>query len=140
MDLVKLSAELTRDEGKRLSPYRDTKGLLTIGIGRNLDAKGISEDEALYLLANDITEACQLLDANVPWWRQMNEPRQRVLANMCFNMGWGTLSQFKNTLKAMQESRYEDAARGMLDSLWAEQVGARATRLAEMMRTGKEPT
>lgn len=61
--------------------------------------------------------------------------RQRVLVNMAFNLGMTGLLGFKTTLLAMEQGRYEDAAR-MLRSRWAGQVGVRAERLSEMMRTG----
>ena len=137
-DLTKLAAELTRDEKLCLKPYLDSVGKTTIGIGRNLTDRGISEDEATYLLANDIAEVLQELDRQLGWWRTMNEPRQRVLANMCFNMGIGTLMTFKNTLFNMREGNYTLAASGMRDSRWYTQVGVRAERLAVMMETGKE--
>ncbi len=70
----------------------------------------------------------------------MDPIRQDVLANMCFNMGIGTLMTFHNTLAAMHDQRWEDAAEGMLASKWASQVGARADRLAEQMRTGEHQT
>jgi lysozyme len=136
MNYEKLLAELEVDEGLRLKPYRDSVGKLTIGIGRNLDDKGISEAAARFLLGEDVLEVEAGLDEALPWWRQQEEVRQRVLANMAFNMGLAGLLQFTNTLAAVREGRYEDAASGMLASLWARQVGPRATRLAEMMRTG----
>jgi lysozyme len=136
MNYEKLLAELEVDEGLRLKPYRDSVGKLTIGIGRNLDDKGISEAAARFLLGEDVLEVEAGLDEALPWWRQQEEVRQRVLANMAFNMGLAGLLQFTNTLAAVREGRYEDAASGMLTSLWARQVGPRATRLAEMMRTG----
>ena len=134
-ELAKLRTELTRDEGLRLMPYTDTVGKLTIGVGRNLTDKGISEDEARILLDADIKEHLQLLDDNLEWWRTMSENRQRVLANMAFNMGKGLLS-FVNTLAAMKRGDYEVAADGMVASKWAQQVGPRATRLVKMMREG----
>jgi lysozyme len=136
MNYEKLLAELERDEGLRLKPYRDSVGKLTIGIGRNLDDKGISEAAARFLLGEDVLEVEAGLDEALPWWRQQEEVRQRVLANMAFNMGLAGLLQFTNTLAAVREGRYEDAASGMLASLWAKQVGPRAIRLAEMMRQG----
>ena len=135
-DLTLLAEELKRDEGLRLKAYRDSVGKLTIGVGRNLDDKGITEDEALYLLATDIAEVCEDLDRSLSWWRGLSENRQRVIANMCFNMGIDKLMGFKNTLKAIQESRWQDATQGMLDSKWASQVGVRAERLAQMMLNG----
>lgn len=140
-----LAAELTRDEGLRLKSYRDSVGKLSIGVGRNLDDKGISKEEAEVMLRNDIAEHTELLDKYLPWWRSLDEVRQRVVANMGFNLGvgpsaehpQGKLLTFKNTLAAMERGDYEAAANGMSSSAWAKQVGLRATRLVAMMRTGK---
>ena len=128
---------LRKHEGLRLQPYHDTVGKLTIGIGRNLDDVGISTAEAMFLLDNDIRRAEDDLDTHCPWWRDMDETRQLVIADMCFNMGIGTLLGFKNSLKAMKEGRYSDAADGMGQSKWAVQVGPRATHLISMMREGE---
>lgn len=136
MNIENLTAELIVDEAMKLKPYHCTAGKLTIGVGRNLDDVGISPDEARYLLKNDIQRVCGELDAALPWWGKLSERRQRVLANMAFNLGIKGLLGFKNTLAAMQQGRYEDAANGMLASLWAKQVGNRAVRLAKMMREG----
>ena len=134
-ELDKLREELIRDEGLRLMPYTDTVGKLTIGIGRNLTDKGISNEEARMLLDSDIKEHLKLLDDNLEWWRTMSENRQRVLANLAFNMG-SKLLTFTNTLAAMKRGDYEAAADGMAQSKWATQVGPRATRLVQMMREG----
>lgn len=136
MNLAQLERELTADEGKRNRPYLCTAGKTTIGVGRNLDDVGLSDEEIAFLLRNDINHVCADLDRELPWWRQMNDARQRVLANMCFNLGIRGLLGFKNTLAAMKEGRYKDAAAGMLVSKWAGQVGARAQRLAKMMEVG----
>ncbi|MDR5802124.1 glycoside hydrolase family protein [Caballeronia sp. LZ001] len=135
-DMPTLVAELKRDEGVRLKPYTDTVGKLTIGVGRNLTDVGISDDECTTLLQNDIDKTVAALDRTLPWWRNLNPVRQRVLVNMAFNMGMVGLLTFKNTLSAMQNGSYAAAAAGMLASKWATQVGARAERLADMMRTG----
>ncbi len=129
-----MRAELVRDEGLRLRIYKDTVGKLTIGVGRNLDDVGISKDEAYLMLDNDIQRTSDSLDKNLPWWKTLDEVRQRVILNMAFNMGINSLLGFKNTLAAIQAGRYNDAADGMLASKWSTQVGARATRLADMMR------
>jgi lysozyme len=142
MDATTLSllrAELKRDEGVRLKPYRDSVGKLTIGTGRNLEAIGIRPDENDYLLNNDIACVEAALDAALPWWRTLDTVRQRVLANMCFNLGIGKLLGFKNTLPLIQCGQYEAAARGLVQSLWAQQVGPRAVRLSQAMKTGVMP-
>ncbi|WP_197328715.1 glycoside hydrolase family protein [Ralstonia syzygii] len=131
-----LLAELSRDEGRRLTPYLDTVGKTTIGVGRNLTDVGISDGECDLLLENDVACSIAWLDRNLPWWRNLDGVRQRVIINMAFNMG-GKLLTFMNTLAAMQRGDYAAAADGMLASKWATQVGARAQRLANMMRTRK---
>ncbi|RQQ19739.1 lysozyme [Burkholderia stagnalis] len=134
-DRQQLIAELSRDEGRRLKPYVDTVGKTTIGVGRNLSDVGISDAECDGMLSSDIDRTIAWLDRNLSWWRQLDAVRQRVVINMAFNMGGGLLS-FVNTLAAMRRGDYAAAADGMLASKWAGQVGARAQRLAAMMRTG----
>lgn len=139
MNRDKLAAQLKIDEGCVPHAYMDSLGYLTIGVGRLIDkSKGgkLSDDEILYLLNNDINEVEAELDKRLPWWKRMSEARQNVLANMRFNLGMQGLLGFRNTLKAMEEGRYEDAADGMLASKWAKQVGDRAKRLADIMRKG----
>lgn len=131
-----LRSMLVLHEGLRLKPYKCTAGKVTIGVGRNLDDRGITQAEAFALLENDIDEVCRELDQVWPWWRQMTDARQQVLADMCFNLGLGRLKGFVNTIAAMKAGEYDKAADGMLASLWASQVGTRAQRLARMMREG----
>lgn len=131
-----MRSELIRDEAMRLKPYRDSVGKLTIGVGRNLDDVGISQVEAAQMLDSDIRRTADALDKALPWWRSLDEVRQRVILNMAFNLGVAGLLGFKNTLAAVQAGKYDDAAAGMLASKWARQVGDRARRLANMMVAG----
>ena len=140
MNVNALCTQLSLDEGRKYKPYRDTVGKLTIGVGRNLDDVGLSDSEINLLLQNDVARAITLLNENAPWWSQLTDARQQVMANMCLNMGWGDgtkgLSSFKNTLACIKGGDYDRAADQMLLSLWAKQVGQRASRLADMMRKG----
>ncbi|MCP4536925.1 MAG: glycoside hydrolase family protein, partial [Chloroflexi bacterium] len=122
MKIDTLKADLIRDEGLKLKPYTDTVGKLTIGVGRNLDDVGITEDEADYLLGNDVNWAMDDLDRNVAWWRDLPEGPARALVNMCFNMGWSRLSGFRNMLAALEAGDWQQAATEALDSRWASQV------------------
>jgi lysozyme len=131
-----LLSELERDEGVRLKPYLDTEGKLTLGIGRNLDDVGIDAEEAQYLCRRDIRRAESGLTTVIPRWRGLSDARQRVLINMCFNMGPTRLAGFKNMVAAIENNNFEEAAKEMLNSRWATQVGDRAKRLSEMMRRG----
>jgi len=130
--------DLIRDEGLKLKPYRCTAGKLTIGVGRNLDDVGISHQEAIDLLTNDIVRV-RAECARQPWWPavQGDQVRERAMLNMAFNVGIVGLSKFTNTLAAVKAKDWPRAARGMRASLWAKQVGARAERLAVMMETGQ---
>lgn len=142
---ARLIEQLRLHEGERRKPYRDTVGKLTIGIGRNLDDKGLRRDEIEYLLSNDIADARADLDRYLPWWRGLDPVRQRVLIDMVFNMGAGSpgkggLLSFVNTLSEIRRGNYGIAADMMLASKWSQQVGRRAERLATMMRTGMDYT
>ncbi len=136
LNYPRLREELIRDEGVRFKPYRDSRGYLTIGTGRNLDAIGISQQENDLMLDNDIQRAAHDLDQHCPWWRTLDAVRQRILMNLCFNLGIAKLLQFTQTLHATQQGAYPQAAIHMLDSAWARQVKERALRLAHGMRSG----
>ena len=134
----RIKAQLVRHEGLRLKPYRCTAGKLTIGIGRNLDDRGISQKEAYAMLERDIQDCEQWLNDAIPEiYNNLDEVRQSVLLNMCFNLGIKGLLGFKNTLAFVGAGDWERAANNMLASKWAKQVGMRAIELSEMMRKGK---
>ncbi len=139
MDREALKKQLILDEAIRCRPYSDSVGKLTIGIGRNLTDNGITKEEALFLCDGDIARACSDLDEKLPWWSGLDEARQGVLANMCFNMGISRLLGFRNFLTALQAKDYQTAAAEMLKSLWAHEVGDRAKRLEAVMLGGKGP-
>jgi lysozyme len=135
-DPAALRADLIRDEGMRLKPYRCTAGKLTIGVGRNLDDRGISREEAETLLDHDIAAIAADFDRALPWWRGLSEARQRALVNMGFNLGLTRLMGFKQMLAALERGDTATAAAQALDSTWATQVGARAQRIAALLRAG----
>jgi len=143
-DDVLLFQELSRDEGRKPVAYTDTVGHKTCGIGHNMDAKPLAagvkfpldDNDIDQIYADDMEVVFEGLDKDFPWWRDMTYARQRVVANMCFNMGLHNLEEFHNTMAAMKDKRYEEAAKGMLDSKWAKQVGHRADLLADMMIEG----
>ena len=126
---------LVRDEGVRLKPYKDTVGKLTVGVGRNLDDVGISYAEAMQMLMDDIAHV-ENQAQSFPWYAGLTPARQAVILSMIFNMGLASFSLFKNTIAAIAAGNYEAAAAGMEGSKWSRQVGQRAARLAQIMRTG----
>ena len=137
MDVMdsRLEALLRLHEGERLKPYTDTTGHLTIGVGRNLTDMGITAAESEMLLRTDVARTREAVCRAWPWVEQLDPVRQAVVLDMAFNLGVKGLSQFKRTLGLLRNGRWEAAADAMLDSLWAQQVGGRAQRLAQMVRT-----
>ena len=136
MDRERLIEELKRDEGVELKAYQDTEGIWAIGIGRNLQDVGVSMEEAEYMLANDIDVAVGELQRTFDWFEGLSDARQRVCINMCFNLGLTRLLGFKKFLAAMAAGDWETAGVEMLDSKWSRQVGARSTRLKDLLLEG----
>lgn len=132
--------QLKRHEGLRLLPYADTVGKVTIGYGHNLSDNGISQQVAEQVFREDYLAAEE--DARTAFSKayfhgRINRPRHAVLVNMAFNLGLPRLKRFKRMIRALKLGKYAAAAREMLDSRWARQVGHRAVELAEQMRTGR---
>lgn len=123
-----LTDEMTRDEGREPFPYTDTRGYLSIGIGRNLTGKGLSSVEIDFLFDNDVEQCCDTMDKEVPWWRQLPPGKQRVMINLCF-MGWEKLSTFHHFLAAMEANNWHVAADELRDSLWYKEVRERGPRV-----------
>ena len=134
-----LIEQLRLHEGVRSKVYLCSEGYETIGVGRNVSESGIglSDDEIAYLLANDIARCEHELAERFDWFDNLDPVRQNALVDMAFNLGVTRLSQFKNMLGALSESRFDDAATEALDSKWARQVGQRAQTVAAMIRTGE---
>lgn len=137
---AKLTKQLRRDEGEKLFAYKDSLGYLTIGVGRLIDKRkggGISPEESAYLLSNDIDKKDIDLRSRLPWFHSLNEARQGALLNMAFQLGVDGLMGFHQTLAAMRDEHYADAANHMLQSLWAKQTPERAKRIARQIETGE---
>jgi lysozyme len=136
MNTEKFKQQLIINEGLLNRPYRDTVGKLTIGVGRNLDDVGISTSEAMFLLDNDIKRVLDELVYHLTWFNQLDDIRQRVIADMTFNMGFYGLLTFSKMLKCLKEQDYVGTAKEMENSKWFKQTGLRAIRLKNMMETG----
>ena len=153
----KLLEELVKHEGLRLQVYQDTLGIDTIGIGRNLEDRGISKEEldeldipsidhiyeygiteadAMVLAQNDVQIVEEELLRAHPCVEDLDAVRQLVLVDMAFNMGVPRLCKFKKMWNAVYEKKFDIAAKEMLDSRWATQVKSRSTKLANAMHNG----
>lgn len=140
-----------KHEGLELMPYKDSLGILTVGVGHNLEASpiqdwqyladgSISMDTAMALFDNDFANATYPLAVYCsPWFQAMDPVRQAVIQDMCFNLGWPKLSQFHRTLGFFQANDWASASTAMLESLWAKQVPKRAEEDATMVSLGIWP-
>jgi lysozyme len=137
-DLLRLSKQLQTDEGCKLYAYTDTLGFLTIGYGRLIDRrKGgqISLDEAAYLLQNDVSRVTRQLE-QYAWYSGQDSVRQAALANMAFNLGTEGLLHFPHFLGYMLVKDYVSAIKELTDTPWHTQVGVRADRIINLIKTG----
>ena len=132
-----LLEDLQRDEGLSLYPYMDTADppKITIGFGRNLTDNGISTEEANQLLKNDMMGVVDEMRVRF-MGMDLSEGVERALLNMAFNMGVPSLMKFKKMWLALYDGHYATAAEEALDSRWKDQVGARAQRVAALIREG----
>lgn len=131
--LDKCKVALPVDEGKRRKVYKDSLGIETTGIGRNL-SNGFSEDEIQLMFRNDLLAADRAARELCPSFSSLTEDQKAALVNMAFNMGQERLSEFHKMFEAIAKGDFNKAAQEMQASLWAKQVGARAERLAKMMK------
>ena len=153
-----LLKQLMKSEGLRLEVYQDTLGIDTIGVGRNLEDRGITKEEldaldipnietvyqhgitesdAMFLLENDVQIVeDELLKAH-PCVAELDSVRQLVLVDMAFNMGVPRLCKFKKMWNAIHEEDFRTAAKEMLDSRWSIQVKRRSHKLAHAMHHGE---
>lgn len=135
-----LIKELERDEGRVLHAYQDSLGYWTIGIGRLIDKRrggGLSHEEVDYLKVNDIKRVQSELDSRLPWWRDLDEVRQRAIQNMAFQLGTLGLSKFTTSLSHIKAGRWKSAGDNLRKSLWYRQTPNRAERVVKMIETGK---
>jgi len=126
---------LIKHEGLKLFVYKDTMGIDTIGVGRNLVNRGITREEALLMLDNDIKDFTEQLIKALPWVATAPEQVKIVLLDMGFNLGIQGLLQFSNTLNHIKLKQYKEAADDMMKSLWAKQVGVRAVEDCNILRS-----
>ena len=160
-----LEDQLILHEGLRLEVYKCPADYWTVGVGRNLEGKpltkseqerilgcsgltpdqvisilkerGVTKDEALFLLANDIEDAIKDL-SNFDWFEDLDPVRKKVVIDMRYNLGPTRFRGFKKMIAALARGDYKAAAAEMVDSRWYHEVGNRSKRLVRMMESGED--
>lgn len=133
MDYVKIIKQLIAHEGLRLKPYKCPAGKLTVGYGRNLDDKGVSESEALEMLYNDVRACLDDLRGVFPEFDQYPENIQLVLTDMRFQLGSRGFCGFRMMIRAVDNMDWPEMIRQMKDSAWYGQTPTRANNLIRMV-------
>lgn len=145
--------QLSRHEGYSKKMYLDSKGIPTIGIGFNLnDANnrrilsklgitdkqiktGLSDQQVKTLFDYSMKQAKSDALKFLPDLYSHPVNVQNAIIDMSFNLGLNRLNKFVQFKKSLQNKDYKKASADMLDSLWAKQVGKRATYLANLVRS-----
>lgn len=140
-----ISKLLELHEGRRRFPYPDTVGKMTIGVGFNLDDVGLYDNEIDFILNNRIEQVILYLEKTLPFFHELDEVRQAVLVDMCYNLGPEPFDGdgFKDWpifVQQIQDGDFKAASENMKKTKWASQVKGRATRLSKMMETGQWPS
>jgi lysozyme len=134
MQIDSLYNQLIKYEGFRLKPYRNSNGHLIIGIGRDIEKKGITHEEARRFLENDIAECVKDLATIFPnHFVRMPELLQRVLIDMRFQLGPGGFRGFKMMIRAVRRDDLPGMIREMKNSNWYRQTTERADDLIGMV-------
>ena len=129
---------LIKHEGIKGKLYYDTEGVATIGVGRNLEDVGLSYDESMLLLDNDIKRVLYACWHEFRWFGELDDDRQTVVASMVFNLGLNGFLKFKKMIAAIEREDYVEAAKEMMRSKWADQVKGRALDLANLMKGNQD--
>lgn len=138
MDFYKLKALLVDHEGERLSMYQCPAGKWTIGVGHNIQDKGISKAVSDLMLIEDMQEVLADLTRLVFDFDSLPEAVQLVLADMRFQLGHGGIRKFRKMLKAVNAWDWPAMIREMRDSDWYRQTTDRAEDLIRMVKMAEK--
>lgn len=131
--ITSLQTDLILDEGVRTRPYKDSLGVLTIGIGHNLIDSGLCPEAITAQLTHDLNQASDNLHHLIPTWTELPFEAQRVLLNLSFNLG-SRLAHWPIFLRQMEERNFAGAAANLrANTVYVKQVGERANRLASRL-------
>lgn len=134
---------ILRHEGESLKLYKDSEGYYTIGVGRLLDPAlggGISHQESMFLLDNDIAKAQEECESAYPWFVSLSDARKAAMLDLMFNMGQKRLNGFVKFLSAMSQSNWETAAQELRNSKWFNQVGIRSREIVNLIQHEEWPS
>lgn len=147
MNLPADSASFTaKNEGCCLEAKPDAKGMWVIGIGHDIPppnggALTCTQEQADAWFVQDLAGARSNAASVVGlFWALLDPVRQAAVVDMAFELGRGGLAEFTHMLLALRAKAWTDASGFCLQSAYAQEVPARARRVASMIATGAWPS
>ena len=144
MNVDNVRKQLEIDEGVVYEIYLDHLGYPTFGIGHLVlkddpeygfcEGHAVEPERVQETFERDLNIAITECAMLYTCWRNLPEEVQEILVNMLFNLGRPRLSKFKNMNRAITDGDWRLASIEGTDSLWYQQVGARAERLMKRLR------
>jgi len=155
-----VQAMIARHEGAIPYPYKDSKGLWTIGVGhligngkslppeydawknnggpydkKNNTTPALTPEQMQKLFDEDFKKHYDLAKKG-PGFDKAPETVQNAFIDLTYNMGaWWTI--FKQAAKSAEMGDFESTAKHLQDSKWYTQVGNRAVEIVSMIRSGE---
>lgn len=138
---------IAKHEGRRSKVYSDSRGILTIGIGWNLEDKQsadicehfglnldklksgeqcLSDEQIDQVYDYQVTQTISSASGLLVGFMAMPDNVQAVVVDMIFNLGLPRFSKFRDTIAALNRGGWKQAAIDAGQSLWAKQVPNRA--------------
>ena len=162
IDLDATKKMIIQHEGKVNFPYKDSKGLWTIGVGHligngktlpaeydawknnggpydknNNKSPAMTDEQVMALFEKDF-ESHKKMAEKTPGWNLANESGQAAMIDLAYNLGGSWYKSWKDTSAALESGDFEKAANGLKNSKWYEQVKGRAVKIVDMIRNGKK--
>ena len=128
---------IIKNEGLKLKPYRCSSGKITIGVGRNIEDVGISEEEAMVLLDNDLKRVSCEFKKIFGYECKYSKEIVIVMKDMLFQLGLSRFKKFKKMIRGVKEKNIKKIIDNIIDSRYYNQVKSRADRNIALLRKNK---
>ncbi len=155
-EIPRLREKIIKSEGVRDTVYKDSRGIATIGVGFNLEQPGAKEvieylgadyqqvlegktrlsKEQIKTL-NDISLANAMMQAEdiYPNMSKLPFRKRAVIVDLAYNLGGEKLDNvFVDFSAAVRKGNMKEAARELVGTPYARQVGARARENIEVLK------
>ena len=132
------------NEGWKNKPYKDSRGLWTVGVGHLIGNgktlpkewdRELTNEEVRQLFEKDFDEHLKQAQ-KTPGWDKANEAGRAGLIDLTYNMGGYWYTKFKKAASFLKDGNFKDAALELKNSAWYKQVGGRAPVTISLISSG----